>query len=219
MFSAIIFDLDGTLIDSMNIWHECDTHFLKRRGIALPPDLFDNLTSNNINDLAVYFKERFALPDSIDDIINEWIAFVSHAYENTIAMKPFAIEILQYLNEAGYTLALGTSNERSLAQGILQRYNLLDYFKTIVVGCDCQNGKPAPDIFLLIANNLQVDPQDCLVIEDSLLGVQAAKNAGMTVYAVADDAAKPDRQAILQTADCNFENLQELYSSLLTPHS
>jgi len=211
----IIFDLDGTLIESMNVWHECDLAFFAKRGITYPDDLWDDLTSNNITDLAKYFKQRFVLPESIEDIMAEWLAYVKNAYEHTITTKPFAMEIIHYLKNKGITLAIGTSNERSLAESVLRRLKMTDLFSTVVVGCDCENGKPAPDIFLLIAEKLGVDPANCLVIEDSLAGVQAAKNAGMTVYAVADASSARDKEQIMQTADRYFQDLGEVMEKLV----
>jgi len=201
MITTIIFDLDGTLIDSMNIWHECDVQFFSRRGIEFPSNLFDDLTSNNFTDLATYFKQRFCLSETVEEIMDEWFTFVRQAYEQTIPLKPYALEVINQLKDMGFTLALGTSNERSLAECAIKRLGLYDFFSAIVVGCDCVNGKPAPDIFLLIAEKLGVLPEECLVIEDSLAGVQAAKNAGMMVFAVADEHSARDKEQICEVAD------------------
>ena len=205
-FTAVIFDLDGTLIDSMGIWQEIDIKFLNKRGIPVPNNLFDDLKSNNINALAEHFKEKFALKETIEEIVNEWIIEAKHAYEHTIKLKPGAVELLNYIKTKGKKLAIGTSNERTLTQATLKKHQIYDYFETIVCGCDCERGKPEPDIFLKIAENLKIPPHECLVMEDSLLGVKAAKNAGMTVYAFADEYAIDDKEQIIKIADKYFES-------------
>ena len=203
----IIFDLDGTLIDSMNVWREVDTKFFAKRNMPFPEDLFDNMQSNNITGMAVHFKNRFSLTETAEEIVSEWLREVDYAYNNNINLKPGAYELLNLFKEKNIKLAVGTSNERGLTNAVLKRHNILDYFDSIVCGCDCENGKPAPDIFLKIASNLNTNSKECLVIEDSLLGVRAAKNAGMSVLAVADDQSKRDRKDIIKEADGFIESL------------
>ena len=125
-------------------------------------------------------------------------------------LRPGAFEFLQYLYENGYTLALGTSNSLYLAEAVLKQNNVLQYFSTIVSGCTDLKGKPQPDIYLQVAKNLNVAPIDCLVIEDSLVGVQAAQNAGMRVYAIEDEFAVADRQEIQKIADAYFKDYAEV---------
>jgi HAD superfamily hydrolase (TIGR01509 family) len=198
----------------MDIWVKLDIQFLEKRNIPIPDDLFLDLASNNITDLATYFKNRFLLSDTVDEIKKEWIDSVKYAYENTIPLKPFATEILSYLLQKHITLALGTSNERSLTKAILSRHNISRYFSTVVTGDDAKCGKPNPDIFLHIADILHVNPQSCLVIEDSLFGVQAAKNACMRVIAVADDYSISDMPEIVKIADHYVEDLSKLKTYL-----
>jgi len=198
---AVIFDLDGTLINSMYIWEEMDVRFLKKRGITLTGELFDDLQTNSFVDMAIYFKNRFTLKETIEEIINEWVTEAKHLYANELRLKPDSKEFLKFLKENKYRIALGTSNELSLAQSVLKNNDVLDYFETIVTGCSGLKGKPAPDIFLQVAKNLNVSPADCLVIEDTLVGVLAAKNAGMKVYAVADEFSKHDIEKIKEKAD------------------
>jgi len=213
--SVIIFDLDGTLIDSMCLWREVDIEFLNKRCIAMPSDLFVNLKSNSIKDTAVYFKERFSLKETIDEIIDEWIEATMYYYKNTIKLKSDALILLDYLREKkNKILAIGTSNMYSLTEAVLKLNGILHYFTTIVTGCTIIQGKPEPDIYLQVAWNLKVNPSDCLVFEDSLVGVQAAKNAGMRVYAIEDESALEQKQDIIKIADKYFTNFAEVISQL-----
>ena len=206
MYKAVIFDLDGTLIDSMSIWVEMDIRFLNKRNITIRDGMFDDLQTNSFKDMAVYFKEKFALTESIEEIINEWITEAKHAYEKELVLKPHSLEFIKYLKDSEYLLAIGTSNELSLTQAVLESNSVIDYFDTIVTGCTGLRGKPAPDIYLEVAKNLGVLPKDCLVIEDTFVGVMAAKNAGMSVYAIADKFSLGDKDRIILNADGYFED-------------
>jgi HAD superfamily hydrolase (TIGR01509 family) len=206
VYKAVIFDLDGTLIDSMFIWVEMDVRFLNKRNIAITDGMFDDLQTNSFKDMAVYFKNKFALTETIEEIINEWITEAKHAYNNELKLKPHSLEFIKYLKDNGYKIAIGTSNELSLTQAVLESNNVLDYFDTIVTGCTGLRGKPAPDIYLQVAENLGVVPKDCLVIEDTFVGVMAAKNAGMRVFAIADRFSMGDKDKIVREADGYFED-------------
>ena len=209
----IIFDLDGTLIDSMKIWGEVDKIFFGKRGIPVPDDIFDGLKSNSIIDMAIFIKEKFSLKDSIEEITAEWIKETKHYYENTLKLRPGAFEFLTYLKQNNYTLALGTSNSLYLAEAVLKQNNVYDYFSTIVAGCSNLKGKPEPDIYLQVCKNLGCSPDDCLVFEDALVGVQAAKNAGMMVYAIEDESAAADKIQIQEIADKYFVDYGEVISN------
>jgi HAD superfamily hydrolase (TIGR01509 family) len=206
MYKAIIFDLDGTLIDSMFIWVEMDIRFLNKRNIPISKDMFDDLQTNSFKDMAVYFKDKFALTETIEEIINEWVTEAKYAYENELKLKPHSLDFIKYLKDSGYLLAVGTSNELSLTQAVLDSNGILEYFDTIVTGCSGLRGKPAPDIYLQVAKNLGVVPEECLVIEDTFVGVMAAKNAGMSVFAIADRFSLGDKDRITQNADGYFED-------------
>ena len=94
-FKAVIFDMDGTLIDSMQLWRNVDKDFLHSRGLKVPPDLFAELPQgNSFIQTAQYFKDRFGLPDSPESIMQEWTKMVSKHYETDIELKPGAIELL-----------------------------------------------------------------------------------------------------------------------------
>ena len=207
---VIIFDLDGTLIDSMKIWHEVDIIFLGKRGIPVSDDIFDDLKTNSIVDMAIFVKEKFALAESIEEIMTEWIDETKYYYENTLKLRPGAFDFITYLKQNNYTLAVGTSNSLYLAEAVLRQNKIYDYFSTIVAGCSNLKGKPEPDIYLQVCENLGCSPEDCLVFEDSLVWVQAAKNAGMMVYAIEDETAAIDKEEIRKLADEYFVDYEEI---------
>jgi HAD superfamily hydrolase (TIGR01509 family) len=217
-YKAVIFDLDGTLIDSMLVWINVDKEYLTKRNIPVPDDLFKDVEGgNNFVEIAHYFKKKFNLPDSIEEICSEWTNMVAEYYKKDVKLKPGALELLQFLKEKDIRIGVGTSNSKYLAETVLQANGVLVYFDSIIAGCDDIKGKPFPDIFLKAAKELNVLPQDCLVIEDVLVGVQAAKNAGMDIYAIYDEYAAHETEQIKQNADFYAEDFGKILEKLTSP--
>lgn len=199
---GVIFDLDGTLIDSMGVWTRVDHEYLSKRGIDVPENLFEDIEEgNSFNEVARYFKEKFSLSDSIQEIIEEWTGLVLHHYENDIELKPGVRDFLELLKEKGVKIGVGTSNSLMLATRVLQSNRISDFFDSIVTGCQEIKGKPYPDIFLKVAAELDVQPQNCLVCEDVLVGIQAARNAGMMAIGIHDAHSVHEKSEIIELAD------------------
>ncbi len=204
---AVIFDLDGTLIDSMGVWIEVDKEYLGKRGIPVPDDLFQDMEhGDSFIEVAKYFKQKFNLPDSIDIIMKEWTGMVVYHYENDIPLKFGARELLNFLKTHNIKIGVGTSNSKFLAQTVLKANNVIQFFDCIIAGCEDIKGKPYPDIFLKVASGLGIKPENCLVIEDVFVGIQAAKNARMTVFSIEDEHTKPEWEKIKKITDFHGKN-------------
>lgn len=211
-----IFDLDGTMIDSMGVWTEVDREYLSRRNLEVPENLFlDIEEGNSFIEVARYFKQKFSLKESIEEIISEWTELVADHYETDIQLKPGLIEFLDFLQENEVKIGIGTSNTLFLATKVLEAHGILGYFSSIVTGCREIKGKPYPDIFLRVAKELQVSPSTCLVCEDVLAGIQAGKRAGMHVIGIYDAYSEPDRETIIKQADFFGRNFYEIMSYCL----
>lgn len=189
MVEAVIFDLDGSLVDSMWLWGAIDTEFLAGYGLTPPSDLQDQIAGKSFTETAAYFKDRFSLPNSIDEIKSVWNQMAWDKYEKDVPLKNGVKDILDHCKANGIKLGIASSNSRELVNNVIHTLKIEGYFQCIKTSCDVGKGKPAPDIYLAVAEELGVDPAKCLVFEDILAGIQAGLSAGMRVCAVYDEAA------------------------------
>lgn len=198
---AYIFDLDGTLLDSMGLWEQIDVDFLTKRGFEVPDDYINAICSRSFPEAAAYTIERFQLKDSVEDLLTEWNGMAEYAYGHTVPMKPHAKAYLDKLKKAGAKLAIATSLPEALYAPALRQHNIEHYFEAICSTDEVAHGKTRPDVFLLAAKKLGVPPADCILFEDILQAVRSGKAAGMTVFGVLDDASKNDWDGIQKIAD------------------
>lgn len=198
---AYIFDLDGTLLDSMGVWLDIDVEFLKKRGLDTPDDYADRISAMTFSEAAAHTIKRFGLPDSEESIMREWNSMAAFAYGNTVQMKPHAKEYLAELKKRGAKLAIATSSVRELYEPALRKHGIYDWFDVICDASEAGYGKSRPDIFLLTAKKLGVSSGDCIVFEDILTAIKSAKSVGMTVYGVYDKSSEADWERVKQIAD------------------
>lgn len=190
---AVIFDLDGTLVDSMWMWKTIDIQFLGDRGLDCPDDLQKEIEGMSFTETAFYFKERFKLTESLDEIKKIWTSMALDKYKNEVTLKPGAGEFLMHLSSQGLKAGIATSNGREMVDAVIESLQIGKYFQRIATSCEVAAGKPAPDIYLKVANELSISPNQCLVFEDVPAGILAGKRAGMTVCAI-DDEFSRDRE-------------------------
>ena len=207
---AVIFDLDGTLVDSMWIWKQIDIDYLEKRGISLPEDLQKTIEGMSFTETAQHFKERFQLSEALEDIKKEWMEMAGDFYANQIPLKEGVWTFLVALQQKNIKMGIGTSNAKDLAQTVIEKHNLLPFFHSIRTSCEVNKGKPHPDIFLKVAEDLNVKPETCLVFEDTYAGVLAAKRAGMKVIAIADASSMAYEEEIRSLADQYIESFEEI---------
>jgi HAD superfamily hydrolase (TIGR01509 family) len=208
--SAAIFDMDGTLIDSMWVWNTIDRKYLERRGLSVPSELRDEIMHLSFEETALYFKNKFNLPDSIEEIVNEWNSLAYVEYANNVNLKPYAKEYLTMLKAKGIKLAIATSNCTMLLETVLKRHGIYELFDAITTTDEVERGKNFPDVYLLTAKKLSVKPSQCIVFEDILPAIIGAKAAGMTVVGVHDSYSEYQRTDIINKADIYIKGYQEI---------
>ncbi len=180
---AIIFDIDGTLLDSMGMWADIDREYLGKFGIPRPDDLQRLIEGLSYYETAVFFKEYFHIPDTLEQIQEDWAEMAFERYVRTTPFKAGAEDFIREAHRRGIPMGIASSNSRELIEAMMDERGMHGYFATIETSGDYENSKPAPDIYLGAAEHLGVAPEDCLVFEDIIAGIQAGKSAGMTVCA------------------------------------
>ena len=173
-----IFDMDGTLMDSMWIWRDIDIEYLGRFGIALPEDLQAKIEGMSFAETAVYFREHFGITDSLEKIQSDWNDMAIDFYRHRIGMKRGARELLTQMKERGMKIGIATSNSVELTEECLAANGVADLFDTVRTSRDTPRGKPFPDIYLSVADEWGIAPEDLIVFEDIPNGAIAGKRAG-----------------------------------------
>ena len=197
-----IFDLDGTLLDSMGVWDQVDIDFLSKRGIDVPDDYMTKVAAMQFRQIAEYTIARFSLTDTPEELMDEWDHMARVMYATVVEAKPYAREYLAQLKESGAKLAVATSLPPMLREPAMKHVGIFDYFDEVVSVDDAGDvGKDQPDVYLLAASRLGVEPEECTVFEDLLIGMRSAKSVGMKVWAMHDDSSDADWPAICGLAD------------------
>lgn len=212
---AVIFDLDGTLVDSMWIWESIDLEYLKRFQQIPPIDLPEVIGGMSFSETASYFKDRFLIPDSIEQIKADWNQMAWQKYEQEVKAKLGVIEFLCLLKEKKIKMGVATSNSKDLAELVIRKNGLDSYLEAIHTSCEVKKGKPDPDIYLLVSEKLHVKPENCLVFEDIVPGIMAAKNAGMKVCAIFDAHSAKEETKKKMLADYYITSFEELIGGSL----
>jgi len=210
--SAVIFDLDGTLVDSMWMWRDIDIEYLARFGIDMPENLQEEISGISVTQTAHYFKNTFRLEDSIEQIISDWDDMAVAKYQYEVPLKEGVMAFLDALQARGIVCAIATSNSRTLTDTVLAAHGIEDYFTEVITGEDVHQGKPDPDIYLVCAERLGIDPSACLVFEDIPKGIEAAQAAGMKVCAVEDDYSIGDTYIKRKMADYYIRSYEDILS-------
>ena len=207
---AVLFDLDGTLVESMSMWGDIDVDYLKKFHIPVPEGLQKAIEGLSMYQTAVYFKENFAIEDSLEEIMDEWNRMAYEKYTTEIPLKPGARAFLNGLKDKNIPCGIATSNSRILTEAILKSHQVENYFSVMVTGDEITNGKPDPEVYLEAAKKMGVAPEHCLVFEDIPFGIIAGKRAGMTVCAVEDAYSMKDMEEKIRLADFCIKSYEEL---------
>lgn len=207
---AVIFDVDGTIADSMWMWKRIDKEYLEKFGIPLPDTLQAEIEGWSFYETAVYFRKRFQLSDPVEKIMADWNEMAWEKYEKEVPLKSGVRDFMQLCKSRGIKMGIATSNSRELFKTVERIHGLTEYISCIRTGSEVQKGKPAPDIYLAVAKELQVAPEKCLVFEDLTAGIMAGKNAGMKVCAVQDAYSLDSDREKRQLADYYIEEFGQI---------
>jgi HAD superfamily hydrolase (TIGR01509 family) len=186
MLSAVIFDLDGVLADSEPWWNEIDAALLADYGVTYRGEYHQNVVGVSYRLAVKFYKKAFGLSVSTEKMMRRRGEIATEFFANRVGLFPNVEEGLEELRQMKLHLAVATSSVSASARPFLDRYQLTGFFEIIVTGEEVERGKPAPDIYLCAAQKLGIPADKCLVVEDALPGVAAAKAAKMRVAAIPD---------------------------------
>lgn len=212
---AVILDMDGTLIDSMGIWHEIDKQFFAEHHLTPPENLSSQVNKMTMQEWAEYFIENFRIAMTESQIIHRIEEMAFDYYQNKIQSKPYLLDFLDFLDEHHLPYGIATATYRSSANAVLSRLGILDRMQFILTAEDIPTCKKTPEMFLQACQLLHSLPEQTLVIEDSLHCIETAKQANFKTIAVHDSYAPLDEWNISQQiSDISGENLQEIILQL-----
>ena len=211
---AVIFDMDGTLIDSTGIWHEIDKAFFAKRNMELPSDYAQHIVHLGLTQAAVYTKETYHLEESIQDIMDEWHNMSIDMYRYQVELKPGALELLKLFKRNGIKMAIATANDEPLYRPCIERLGIGEYFDEIADVNTAKEGKQSAKIYLDLAKKLGSEPRNTLVLEDMPTCVKTAFKSGFIAVAVYDHASKEYEEDKKQHSLLYINNFLELITKL-----
>lgn len=196
---AAIFDLDGVLADSEPWWNEIDAKLLTEYGVTYHGEYHRNVLGVSYRLAVEFYKRAFGLSAPTEELMRRRGEIAAEFFANRVGLFPSTRVVLEELREMNLRLGVATSSMSASARPFLNRHELTTFFDVIVTGEEIERGKPSPDIYLRAAGKLGVPADACLVIEDALSGIAAAKAAKMRVVAIPDtrfvDARDYEKQA------------------------
>src|SRR5213082_189095 len=209
MLSAVIFDLDGVLADSESWWKEIDAKLLADYGLTYRGEYHQNVVGVSYRLAIESYKKAFGLNASTEEMMRRRGEIATEFFANRVGLFPNVKEVVEELRQMKLHLAVATSSVSASARPFLDRHQLTGFFEVIVTGEEVERGKPAPDIYLCAAHKLGIPADACLVIEDALPGVAAAKAASMRVAAI-PDRRFVDPSKYEKAADYVLNSIKEL---------
>ena len=213
MSDAVVFDMDGVLIESEEIWDAVRESYVRERGGRYDEEVQRALMGMSSPEWSSYLHEKAGIPDSPEAINEEVVRRMLAAYREHVPLIPGAVEAVRRL--AGqFPLAVASSSNRPLIDAVLEVSDLEDCFKATVSSEEVARGKPSPDVYLEAARRLGVAPERCAAVEDSHNGIRSAKSAGMHVIAIPNPSYPPDAEALAQ-ADVVIRSLDDLTPELI----
>ena len=207
---GVIFDMDGTLLDSLPAWENAAAKLLQERGFEMTPEMEEYIKYISLTEGATYLKEQFNLPETPQELVSLVLAHVREQYLTQIPAKPGVKELLQWLHAQGIKISVATASDKELAARAFERLGLAQYIDFIITCDEVGVGKLSADIYEIARARMGTDKPRTLVVEDALYALKTAKNAGFLTVGVAEPTHSVSEEAELErTADYFFTSLEE----------
>lgn len=215
MIDAVVFDLDGLLIETEEIWDEVRESLARERGGRWSPSAQRDMMGMSSAEWSVYMSDALGLGESPEEINELVVERMAERYRDELPLLPGAVEAVERMAER-WPLAVASSSNRPLIDLVLELARLAPLFRATVSSEEVGRGKPAPDVYLEAARRLGVEPQRAAAIEDSAAGIRSAADAGMRVLAIPNRSFPPDADA-LSRADVVLDSLADLTPAAVEP--
>ena len=213
MIDAVVFDLDGVLLQSEEVWDAVRERYVRERGGRYDDAVQRAMMGMSAPEWSAYLAEHAGVPGSPEEINADVVARMLEAYARELPLVPGAVDVVRRI-AAEFPLALASSSNRAIFEEVLRIAGIADCFVVTVSSEEVPHGKPAPDVYLEAARRLGVEPERCAAVEDSHSGIRSAHAAGMRVIAIPNASYPPDAAA-LALADAVVDSLDRLTSSVL----
>ena len=211
---SAIFDMDGTLLDSMPAWEHLCSGLIREMGLEPEPDLDATVSVMTMRQGAEYCRERYGLAQTADEIIDLVNGRMEDFYHNRVRAKAGVQKFLSLLKMEGVWMYVATNTDRSLAEAGLRHTGLDGYFRGLMTCAEVGIGKnDSPEIYDRCMRRLRSTKKDTVVFEDALHAIQTAKEAGFRVCAVYDDSSRDDQAAIQALSDYYIRSFEEMFET------
>lgn len=207
---GVIFDIDGVLLDSMEIWTDLGASYLQSMHIRPKPGLSEVLFSMSMEQGASYLKKQYSLHQSEEQILEGLRDLLQDFYFYEVSAKPGAKALMERFKARGIKMTAATSSPRSHVEKALARNGLLPYLDRIFTNAEIGSGKESPQIYNAASDFMKTNPAHTMVIEDSLYALQTAARAGYYTVGIYDAKGEPDQIGLKEAADLYIDRLDQL---------
>lgn len=207
---GVIFDLDGTLLDSTGMWRQVDGRLMAHYGKEVPPDLSETVQRMSIEEFSQFFVEEFDLPVTPEQIAQQVADMVAEEYREKLQLKPHVPEILDWLDQQDIPYGVATATYSELAEAALRRLHVWERLRFLLTEQNAGAPKTQPRIFQLAAQKLHLGRRQIAVVEDSLHALEGAKNGGFFTIGIADPENAPVWKEICATATVHIHDILEM---------